>query len=658
MYASNRFNDAAAARLGNRAKATPTQPSKIVKLTGSSRYDNLSQSLERNGNAAVQQTVMMKKLASPRNVPRLIDAPVRPALKPLPPAKYAASLPVAQKLPTEVKVTIENKTQSSARSNVHQRLSKPVVAESEGNGSIEIVEIDAEESPSRPAVKRIRAPQQPAIKEPVKPLPVREAMPRRSMQNNNDHSSGSGSQQMRKRKSDTTGSSYPKPSYMNPTYGQQAAYGQQGQGADGEEKTRAVLPGGRRRLFVGGLARDVTEDDVKTLFKEFGEIEEIWINTDRGFGFLKMDTKANAEKAKMKLDATDFKGRSLTVRLASQSCCLKVCNISKAVTNELLQDAFERFGELERVCVACDAHSKPLGYAYVEFKNKRRAEVAMRQINENCFLLTKSLRPISVKAVDEADEEDGLKETNIKRNHDIMMERSEPPRFLDPTSFEYDIALKWKTQYDFEGTQRQYLEQQLDESRERLQLEIDDMYKDQKAWALRAELAQRQEELERLERFRSVEDPQKTQKRARIEEAALLRNEQFRRQEEAFLAQQDELRRRAEVRQGQLMMVQAQSQSQSRYAGGNSEYIQQNTVQQPVYEQQYEQQQPVEVAYGQNAVIQQAQAYYKRQTAARLDEGQDFEHGSGVDGGASASHIMRARLEGGIDSASLRSRRF
>ena len=54
-----------------------------------------------------------------------------------------------------------------------------------------------------------------------------------------------------------------------------------------------------------------------------------------------------------------------------------------------LGSAFEIFGELERVCVACDIHSKPMGYGFVEFSNKKRAEMAVRRIQEAPFVLSK-----------------------------------------------------------------------------------------------------------------------------------------------------------------------------------------------------------------------------------------------------------------------------
>ena len=45
---------------------------------------------------------------------------------------------------------------------------------------------------------------------------------------------------------------------------------------------------GRCRLFVGNLPNDTKEDAFKKLFEPFGEFTEVYVNTLRGFGFIRM----------------------------------------------------------------------------------------------------------------------------------------------------------------------------------------------------------------------------------------------------------------------------------------------------------------------------------------------------------------------------------
>ena len=76
-----------------------------------------------------------------------------------------------------------------------------------------------------------------------------------------------------------------------------------------------------KKLFVGNLPFDVSEDDVRNLFTPFGKVESVTLVADRetgrlrGFGFVEMEPEA-AAAAIAALDKTDFGGRSLNVNEA------------------------------------------------------------------------------------------------------------------------------------------------------------------------------------------------------------------------------------------------------------------------------------------------------------------------------------------------------
>ncbi len=75
------------------------------------------------------------------------------------------------------------------------------------------------------------------------------------------------------------------------------------------------------KLFVGNLAFSATEDAVKTLFSQYGEVTSVNIITDkmsgrpRGFCFVEME---NAEAAIEGLNNSQFEGRKLNVNVAQQ----------------------------------------------------------------------------------------------------------------------------------------------------------------------------------------------------------------------------------------------------------------------------------------------------------------------------------------------------
>lgn len=75
-------------------------------------------------------------------------------------------------------------------------------------------------------------------------------------------------------------------------------------------------------IYVGNLARQASEDDVRAAFKPFGEITSVSIIKDKfsgeskGFGFVEMPKKAEADAAMTALNGKDFMGNALTVNEA------------------------------------------------------------------------------------------------------------------------------------------------------------------------------------------------------------------------------------------------------------------------------------------------------------------------------------------------------
>jgi len=67
------------------------------------------------------------------------------------------------------------------------------------------------------------------------------------------------------------------------------------------------------RLYVGNLNYSVDKDQLKELFSAFGEVLDIKIIENKGFGFVEMSTQVEAEKAKKELNNTYFFGRNINV---------------------------------------------------------------------------------------------------------------------------------------------------------------------------------------------------------------------------------------------------------------------------------------------------------------------------------------------------------
>ncbi len=76
------------------------------------------------------------------------------------------------------------------------------------------------------------------------------------------------------------------------------------------------------QIYVGNLAYKMTEDSLRELFEQHGEVTSVKIIKDRfsgrskGFGFIEMADKQGAENAIQKLNGAEVEGRNLRVNEA------------------------------------------------------------------------------------------------------------------------------------------------------------------------------------------------------------------------------------------------------------------------------------------------------------------------------------------------------
>ena len=67
------------------------------------------------------------------------------------------------------------------------------------------------------------------------------------------------------------------------------------------------------KLYVGNLTYSVTDEQLTKLFSAHGEVKQVTLIGNKGFGFIEMASAEEAEKAKEALDGTTFEGRNLKV---------------------------------------------------------------------------------------------------------------------------------------------------------------------------------------------------------------------------------------------------------------------------------------------------------------------------------------------------------
>jgi RNA recognition motif-containing protein len=75
-------------------------------------------------------------------------------------------------------------------------------------------------------------------------------------------------------------------------------------------------------IYIGNLSFDTTEDEIQQACSAFGQVATVNLIKDkfsgesRGFGFVEMPTKAEADAAIAGLNGTELKGRTITVNEA------------------------------------------------------------------------------------------------------------------------------------------------------------------------------------------------------------------------------------------------------------------------------------------------------------------------------------------------------
>ena len=75
-------------------------------------------------------------------------------------------------------------------------------------------------------------------------------------------------------------------------------------------------------IYVGNIPKDTSESEIRAAFEQYGEVSSVnlikdkYTNSLKGFGFVDMPQKSEAENSIKGLDGTMFSGRPLTVNPA------------------------------------------------------------------------------------------------------------------------------------------------------------------------------------------------------------------------------------------------------------------------------------------------------------------------------------------------------
>ncbi|XP_055807249.1 heterogeneous nuclear ribonucleoprotein Q isoform X1 [Solanum dulcamara] len=166
-----------------------------------------------------------------------------------------------------------------------------------------------------------------------------------------------------------------------------------------EQKEHAellALPPHGSEVFIGGIPRDVSEEDLRDLCEPLGEIHEVRVMRNRdtgeskGFAFVAFKTKDEAQKAIEELHNKEFKGKTLRCSLSETKYRLFIGNVPKSWSDDDFRKVIDGTGPgAELIELIKDPQNPPRnrGFAFVEYYNNACADYSRKKMVSANFKL-------------------------------------------------------------------------------------------------------------------------------------------------------------------------------------------------------------------------------------------------------------------------------
>jgi RNA recognition motif-containing protein len=152
-----------------------------------------------------------------------------------------------------------------------------------------------------------------------------------------------------------------------------------------DDDNRPLEPEQFRKLFIGALSLNTTDESLQGFYSQFGEIVDCVVMRDsnkksRGFGFVAFAKSEQVDKA-MAARPHTIDGKKVDPKRAipkdvSQQDWnfstkrMYVSGIRESHTEEMFQDYFSKYGEVDKVDIMTDKSTgKPRGFAFVNFQD-------------------------------------------------------------------------------------------------------------------------------------------------------------------------------------------------------------------------------------------------------------------------------------------------
>ncbi|KAL5795107.1 hypothetical protein ACOSP7_003701 [Xanthoceras sorbifolium] len=149
-------------------------------------------------------------------------------------------------------------------------------------------------------------------------------------------------------------------------------------------------------VFVGGLDKDVTEDDLRKTFTQVGEVTEVRLmmnpqtKKNKGFAFLRFASVEQAKRAVTELKNPVINGKQCGVTPSQDSDTLFLGNICKTWTKEALKEKLKHYGvdNVEDLTLVEDSNNEGMnrGFAFLEFSSRSEAMDSFKRLQKRDIL--------------------------------------------------------------------------------------------------------------------------------------------------------------------------------------------------------------------------------------------------------------------------------
>ncbi|TVU43657.1 hypothetical protein EJB05_10143 [Eragrostis curvula] len=146
---------------------------------------------------------------------------------------------------------------------------------------------------------------------------------------------------------------------------------------DAEEKKKwdelLALPPHGSEVFIGGLPRNTTEEDLRELCEPLGEIYEVRLSKDKdtkeskGFAFVTFTDKDAAQRAVEDVQDREYKVKTIYVK-----------NLPENVSKEKVKELFEKHGEVTKVVLPPAKAGHKRDFGFVHFAERSSALKAVK----------------------------------------------------------------------------------------------------------------------------------------------------------------------------------------------------------------------------------------------------------------------------------------